>query len=916
MVALLVIQAGATPSRILVRDEAAADCCAGRLELTIDGEAFYLEDRDAVPVKVKKTGEQLHVEVGGKTRWILSPDGDDWIDQDKVRWVPRETLVKIEPSWTPVRIQVVDQDKKPVEEFAFEYRIESKDGRWDPMLVRPLPGKAGLIEIKAPGDCEIVLSIEHPDFTRGYGTDRHLERKAGNPKLVAAFDRGRTIRGKVVREATGKPLAGAAVTPLIFTPPLQSEDLGRSQVTGAAGTFELRGVGSSFAVSHPDFVQQEIDLEEEETKKTLRVVRMKKGVTIRGVVRDPAKKALAGVEVSDGSGKSAVTGDDGRFVLNGLGQWSDTGWSLDFSKDGYNPVHFQKKKLGPEGLTITLLPLPELRGRVTLADGTPVRKFRTGCGPGASPPDYRCVKTEVDDSEGRFVIRPKGLPENGRDYWLGIRAEGAAPWDGVVSLAKMKTGDFRIILEEGASLSAKLTLPPTAREPINATLEPTDRQRKEGWSTSTHPGKELASDSGTLKRGEALRIPHLRAGSYELRIICKGATPLVRPVVIVREDLDLGELRIEGTGSISGVVNDPYDTGKPWRFADGQIFVAASGGQSDEPHLRFKTDASGRFHVDGVPLGMVTVTFNYNATADVIDSVTREARVAEGKNTEVRFEGNGGAWAQPLRLLFDGKEGIPAYEGTRTVSNVTNRAPMFRFEATAPDPGQVSGMRSAEWSADEKTGPSIADLSAAVWRIRVFDWLGSRGFTEGLRAEVIAEVGEKREPITFELGGKTLSGKVTAARETKRLVRLIAVGKSSGRVFLSRCDDKGGFVIRYLPQDEYLVHAHDDDGGWCDLGSFRLDKAIVDCGVHALRDGGHAEGKLAPPLLAQSAAIQISAKAPDGLEIPVDELEKDGSYRFGQLRPGKWTVIARSDEKEITRRVVEIQEGETARLNP
>jgi hypothetical protein len=629
-----------------------------------------------------------------------------------------------------------------------------------------------------------------------------------------------------------------------------------------------------------------------------------------------------------------MTGEDGRFVLNGLRQWSD-GWYLTFSKDGYSENYFRKKKAGPESVAIILSPLPELRGQVARADGTPVKKFRIVCGPGADPWGFECVEADVDDNDGRFVVRPEKLPEKGDDYCLGIRVDGFAPWHGVVSRAKMESGDFRIVLKEGASLSATLTLPATAQEPIEVALlptgrqpdalplptdpktkvarEPTDRQPEEPLG---YPGVQLARYSGTMKRGEALRIPHLRAGNYELKITCKGATPLFRPFVIGNEDLALGDLRLEGTGSISGMVNEPHDEGTPWRFANGEIYIAAFGGLSGKPYLTFKTDASGRFRVDGVPIGMVTVRFSYNLSADVIGGMIREARIVEGKDTEVRFEGNGGAWAQPLRLLFDGNEAIPAYKGIRKVSNVTDRAPMFLFEVTPPDTWRVSGMRSSEWSADENSGPVIADLSPGRWRIRVFDWIGSRGFTDGLRAEAVAEVGEKREPITFELGGKTLSGKLTATRETQRMVQVIALGKSSGRVFLSRCDGEGDFVIRYLPQDEYLVHAHDDKGGWCDLGAFRLDKPIVDCGVHALQDGGHAEGDLAPSLLAQLEAIHISAQFPDGIEIPVDEVEKDGSYRFGHLRPGKWTVIMRVDEKEIARHPMEIRKGKTAKLTP
>ena len=263
--ALLIVpiaHAGTPPAGILIREKGKDDCCATRLELTAEGQAFCLESRDPVPGTVTEVDGKLQVEMGGKIRWTLAPEGNGWVDQEKQHWVPRESVVKIDPSWTVVRIRVVDQNKKPLEAFGYEYAIGGKDGDWDSMLVRPLPGKGGVVELKAPSECKITLSIDHPDFNRGYGSGSELDRKKGVATLVAKFNRGHTIRGKVVNDATGKPLTGATVSPLIFTPPGFSKDPGRSAVTGTSGTFELRGVESSFAVNHPDFLDQEIYLDE------------------------------------------------------------------------------------------------------------------------------------------------------------------------------------------------------------------------------------------------------------------------------------------------------------------------------------------------------------------------------------------------------------------------------------------------------------------------------------------------------------------------------------------------------------------------------------------------------------------------------------------------------------------------------
>jgi len=912
MIALLWSEAAALPVGVLLREKKQGDCCGARLEVVGAGEAYYYENRNPVAAKVEEIAGLLHVVVAGETRWVLTPKDGAWTDQENRRWVTRESVVKTDPAWTVVKIKVTDQHGKSPDEFGIRYRIQSKDGDWDPLLVRPLQGKLGMTEIHAPGQCRIHLSIEHPDFVRGYNASQELERTNGEPELKVEFERGRTVRGRVLDDSTGTALAGAKVCPLIFTPPLFTGDDERAVETGADGSFELRGVDGSLAVEHSDFLKEEIYLEEEDAEEVIEV-RLKKGRTIEGLVRDPSGKPLADVMVNDGSGKRTVTDGSGRFALKGLRKWNDKRWSISFSKEGYNDHDFRGTEVAPDGLNVELIPLPELRGRVVFADGRPVGKFRIVCGPGANPSGYQCETIDVDGTDGRFAIRPESLPEEGSDFWLGGGTEGAAPWEAVVPQAVLESGDFRIELQPGASLSATLALPEGVRE-FAASLVPVDREPKESYISSDHPGKVLATRTLRQKKGDRVHIPHLRAGEYELRIVAKGGTPMRLPVKIGSADVDLGDLRLDGSGSIAGIVNDPYAKGKAWRFADGEIHVEGFGEDEHKPFMTFKTDETGRFRVDGVPTGKVTVVFPYPVTADIIDGLVRQALVLENQVTELRFEGEDGAWSQPLRLLFDGKEAVPAYNGIRKVDNVTDRKPMFRLDVLGE--GKDPIMTSVEWSADGKSMPVIPDLPPGRWKIRAYDWLGSRGFDEGLRAETMAEVGEKRQPVTLELGGRALSGRVTSARETKRLVRLVAVGKAGGRVFFSRGDDEGNFVIRYLPEDDYTVHAHDDDGGWCDLGSKRLDRAVVDMGDHALGDGGHVHGKIDRIILAANRDFRLSAHGPDGLAIPVDEVENDGSYRFGHLRPGKWTILAHAGDQEIKRGTVDVKKGETVEAEP
>lgn len=889
--------------RFLVREAEDGDCCDARLEITGNGEAYYLENQELAAATVEEANGVLHVEVDGKTRWMLTPQDGAWTDQRNGRWVSRETLVKNNPEWSKVRIRVTDQDGKSLGAFGFTYQIDSKDGRWDPLLVKPLPTEDGQIEIKAPEDCFIQLVIEHPDFVRGFNSPREVQRKSGATELKVQFERGQTVSGKLVDDESGKGLADVLVSPLIFTPPLFSPDWARTVKTAADGSFTLRGVAGMLAAQHSDYLEEEVYLKDGETTVT---VKLKKGLTMQGKVSDPSGKPLADVVVDDGSGKRTRTGEDGRFTLLGLRKWSDDKWAIKFFKAGFNDHRYEEAEAAADGLDVTLTPLPQLRGRVVRADGKPVGTFTAVCGPGPNPSDYECVESTVEGVDGRFVFQPRALPDEGTDYWLGIRAVGAAPWEGVVSQATLEVGDFQVVLSPGFSLSGRLVIPEAAGE-LEIRIEPSDREPQDSYSSDL-PGKPLATQVIRANRGDPLRIFNLRTGEYQLRIIAKGATPLLLPVKIGGEDVDLGELTLHGTGSITGIANEPYTPDKAWRFADGKIFVDGFGAKSHEPFMSFKTDGDGRFHVNGVPVGKVSVMFDYHESADIINSVVRTVVVKEGKVTETRFEGEGGGWSQPLRFLFDNKEAIPVYQGARIVDNVTDREPMLRIDVL-----DVDGItaNSVEWSPDHDSPPAISDLAPGRWKIRISDWLGSRGFDEGLRAETIAEIGEKRVPITIGLGSRILSGRVTSARETKRLIQLIAVGRSSGRVFHSRADDEGDFVIRYLPEDDYFVHARDDDGGWCDLGTRKADKPSVDFGEHALGDGGHVTGRIEREILSAQGDFRLSAQSTDGIVVPVDELENDGTYRFGHLKPGKWTIVGQAADREFLRRTVPVERGAT-----
>ena len=899
-----------------------------RIELT-GGEGCFLQfDRTVYRGKARE--EQGKLKLSFQTGWdgqkkmteTLTNKWGFWFDQNWTAWMPRELIARKHESWTPVRIAVRDQNGQKFDRLAYRYRLETGEGGWDPLLVRALQAKGDVVEIVAPASCQITLEVEHPDCIRGYGAEIELDRTKGERSLKAVAERGQLVKGKVVDDVTGKPVKGAIVCPLVFTPPGFSPDYERHQLTGEDGKFELRGVDGMIGVEHSDYVQREFYLDEESDGKGV-IFRLERGKKARGIVRDPSGQPVAGVRVS-GGGKDSITGGDGAFEMKGLQKRSDQNWSFDFRKEGFNELNLRVQELDPDGLKVELMPLPVFRGQVLLPDGKPAKAYDLVCGPGTSPARFECDEFEVKDENGRFRFQPPSLPEKGDQFWLGVRASGAAVCERVVMMDQLESGDFQIKLEEGHQLIAAIELPEGATWPVKVKLEVADRPDPHEFLVANHAGKNLSSFQGLLAAEEQLVIPHLRSGDFELKLETKGATPVIRECSITNQNLDLGVIELAGTGSISGVVMDPYDLEKPWKFADGEVLIEGFGSRMFGAYLRFKTDENGRFQLDGVPTGEVVVSFPFHLSADIIDAQQKVARVVEGENVEIRFEGRKGAWAQPLKILVGGKEGGGLAESKRKVNteskrkvnNITDRERFhLRFEVSPMGTGSASWASATEWESDDGLGAVIPDIAAGIWKIRVYDWLGSRGFDEGLRAEVVAEVNDKRSPIEINFGANTLSGRVTSPRETRRIIRVLAVGKKSGRVFLSRCDERGNFVIRYLPADTYIVHAHDDEGGWCELGDHLLEVPLVDCGEHQLKKGGHLKGLVSRKLLGSLDLMDLKVVRADGVEIPVDEVAESGAFHFGHLRPGKWSIVLAREGKEISRKEVEIQQGKTVKLS-
>ncbi|MCX6879655.1 MAG: carboxypeptidase-like regulatory domain-containing protein, partial [Verrucomicrobia bacterium] len=732
---------------------------------------------------------------------------------------------------------------------------------------------------------------------------------------------GVTVQGTVVDAKTGKPVQGTRVAPMIFLSPLFSPDWDRKVETDADGKFTLRKADDTLGirVAHPDYFDFDCDFFKESGKKPgekLYVVRvaLESGATLTGVVKDPAGKPLAAVEVSDGAGKETVTGADGRFVLKSIKPWwGDAEYYIEVKADGFIRQTLHPKKISAEEMSIVLEPLLRIPGRVLSPDGQPVRQFTVAAGPGRNPPEYQCERAEVEDPEGRWELRTK---QRGT-HWVGVRAAGFAPWEGWTEVGKQNE-PFTVRLQSGVSVTGKVRGSGGSGREARIVLTPQRADGDEIMVAGT-PSRDMGVISGVSRADGTFRLEHVRPDNYLLNVSGKGVTTLDLSLAVPEKGLDCGELTVQGTGRVVGILHEPKGRERPQPFESGAVvcpYPAAPLGKSTERSIFFKTDEQGRFAVEDVPVGRVSVEFSYMLSSDCVDTYGRTAVVAEGRATEVRFFDPKQAWDLPLQVVVgDGSESQfgtgTGMAAARKVENVTTRKPMFLVELE-PEPGQAVSFPRPDWYEVEgfrETPIAVPDVHPGKYRLRLSDFQGSIGM-KGLVYEAPIEVPAK-SPIRIPLAASSITGRAQWIKDYHRLVMVAAVEesrKSSPRY--AYCDDTGNFCLRYLSPGQYTICLHDDDAGYSRVEHVALaEAATIAVKPQTLGPGGAITGTVR---WTSSRPLPDRLTLTDAQGIVIEPREEfrglnGGEYRFSGLWPGRWTLAVWSGKDRLASDQVDVQ---------
>jgi len=829
----------------------------------------------------------------------------------------------------PFMVVVVDADtQEPIRAFDYRYHVEAASGyeagsyyEWT-----PVKSDSGTVRLKLPVSCQLAFDARAPGYTHGssYMSRYAIRADDAERQIKHTLRRGVTVTGRVIDAATSQPVAGVRVSPVVFHNPSFEPDHDRSVFSQPDGRFEIAGIGhflGSIAFEHADYLTTHWYLDDFESGTTRSsndiTVQLEAGETIFGIVRGLDGKPVEGAAVSTRDGKSTQSADDGTFRIRGVRKpWDHGEFEVDVRKPGYMRYWRTPRSMPEDGFQITLEPLFEIRGQVFDSNGQPVKRFSVMAGPGANPGPCECAYAEVTDDQGLFSIAIDteatwcgGLTEDGKHieprHWLGVWTNGHAVWEDLVAFDRAGAV-VSVTLQQGVTVSGSLSGIPTGFEAGEALLVP-ERPPREYSSEETTPQK--VGTLGTPIRADgSLRFVHVRPDTYTLKISGHGVTPRTLTVNVPEDDFELSPIQVQAAGRVVGQIFTR--DGEPWGFADGVLYHPALGKHEAR---YFKAAEDGRFVLEDVPAGEASVGARYLGS-DVIWSDLANVNVVPGG--EVKVVINNPDRSQDVKFRMEIGDGTDTQCGTgtgmaakRLVDNVTARKPAFRLvlEPVTPDFGTLPDM--SDWRTPDDAGlVTLSDVPAGRYRLRVFDWLMSRGFCDGLLYETEIDVQPGAEPFRVPLGAGALTGRLEVSNKIRRMPQVIAI-ETEGRTHprRARCDKEGNFCVRYLPPGEYMLFGHEDANGYCQLPIVHVSNDITDVGEHALIPGVTIRGTIH---LARAMEAPTAVHARDARGATLESLDFKGQngeeYIISNLWLGTWTLTLERDGEVLAQETVKV----------
>lgn len=816
-----------------------------------------------------------------------------------------------------VTVSVVDdRTGQPVSDFTYRIAIVTTDVRRsdEPGPWQDATSPQGQFQVQVPRSCWLQVTVRARGYCDFWGYEEITEAfvirsQEAHPRVQMRITRGWTVRG-VVRDAeTDAPVAGAKVRLYVFSAPMGSLDPRGSATTDRLGRFELLGVmpGShEVRVEHPRYADKDVRLPHEpegaEVAVTLDAkLRRVPGGRVSGRVTDREGSPLPGVEVRDADRVSAVSDCQGRFVLEYVQGATPVGqFALTARKKGFFEDGGRFPGAAADDVTLELWPLPKWTGQVLSPEGLPVKQFRVQFAPLDDSDVEQVIVRDCAEAEGRFTLDF----EQPGPHWLAIQAEGYTAWEKTIKVGK-EPQSLDVRLGRGVTVTGQVWGPLRRPRQVQVVLVPEKEQGESSSGVISHSTAEVVDEAmqrvsrqtTTLDDAGKFRIEHVRSGTYGLEISGPGITADTFWIRVLGDDVDVGRLKMQGAGRIVGQVTEPHGgpNPSPWPFVRGEIYGENySGGPG---HIEFITDEDGRFAVENAPVGRVTVSISYMATADMGGWHSREAYVVEGQETQVLFTPPPGTPDVPLEFVVgDGSEahrlaglGLRESPPTNKDDSSPGEEPDLAIALLPPAdiPAAIPPAVTCRLERPGVTPCTIPGVPKGPYRLQVTAWFVVYSETKpnepvfGRELEVSGAT-TQAPPIRIRLNPASLIGVIAPANSR---TNVYVVSQNQKQPLLSENVFSDNWAFRFLPDGKYTVWARDADRGWARAENLAVVAGkMTDVGTLRLSPGGAIECR---PTMSLGHTVPGDLIATDSHGI---EVRESTSCTVPNLWPGLWTV--------------------------
>ena len=455
------------------------------------------------------------------------------------------------------------------------------------------------------------------------------------------LEKGATVKGRVT--TGGAPVAGAKVIVRVGRPN-RGIEFTETATTDADGRWKIEGVlpGAAFGEAKKDgyflegFPEQWWTFTEDaEFGKPFRVevpeageatldLVLSRGSTVKGRVEGP-DGPVAGATVWSQSAK-ATSGADGTFTLDGVTPGPAV--VIVAAKRGLTATKESRFEVAADGpspeVVLRLAKSAVVRGRVTTADGSPLRDARVAVQPKTDDPQQVWINMQPVDWRNAHAVRPDGTYEaelGGTSGSFVVHAMDAAHGTAESAAITVQEGraDYEADLRLGAGGVLRGRVTTGGRGVAGADVTLTKHVEQDGgmrFRTSMIGGGGATVWAVTGEDGSFEARP-IGDGAWDVKVACPGFVRGEAPNVKVPQQGDV-VIDLAAALEISGRVT--FEDGRPVEgmsvsavaesAPSARQFMSFGGDDGDDESQQATTDREGRFRLRGLKPG------NYRVRAE------------------------------------------------------------------------------------------------------------------------------------------------------------------------------------------------------------------------------------------------------------------------------------------------------------